>query len=149
MGKKKIITKSETSTQESEKMEAKIRKGKVDESATRLKDGVIYISCSYNNTIVSLADNNGNVVSWVSAGSVGFKGTRKGTPYAASQIADTVATLAEKKGIGKIAIKLRGIGTGRDSAVRAITNHNFEIISIQDLTSVPHNGCRPKKPRRV
>lgn len=119
------------------------------EKGIRIKDAIVYISCSYNNTIVSLTDMKGNVLHWATAGNIGFKGTRKGTPFAATKVAETIASLAEKKGIEKITIRLRGIGTGRDSAVRALTSKGFEVVAIEDLTSVPHNGCRAKKPRRV
>lgn len=150
MGKKKIIKKSggsSTGGSIAEIIEAKIKKS-VSKS-TKIKEAVFYISSSYNNTIISLTDKKGNVVCWASAGNVGFKGTRKGTPFAAGKVAEAIAMIAEKKGITKAEIKLRGIGTGRDSAVRAISNYNFEITAITDLTSVPHNGCRKKKPRRV
>ena len=146
MGKKKVITQSGGSSSK-EKIESKIRK--VMEKGTRIKDAIVYISCSYNNTIVSLTDMKGNVLHWATAGNIGFKGTRKGTPFAATKVAETIASLAEKKGIEKITIRLRGIGTGRDSAVRALTSKGFEVVAIEDLTSVPHNGCRAKKPRRV
>lgn len=146
MGKKKVITQSGGSSSK-EKIESKIRK--VMEKGIRIKDAIVYISCSYNNTIVSLTDMKGNVLHWATAGNIGFKGTRKGTPFAATKVAETIASLAEKKGIEKITIRLRGIGTGRDSAVRALTSKGFEVVAIEDLTSVPHNGCRAKKPRRV
>ena len=146
MGKKKVITQSGGSSSK-EQIESKIRKGM--EKNIKIKDAIIYISCSYNNTIISLTDAKGNVLHWATAGNIGFKGTRKGTPFAATKVAETIASLAEKKGIEKIIIRLRGIGTGRDSAVRALAGKGFEITAIQDLTSVPHNGCRAKKPRRV
>ncbi|MBP6891170.1 30S ribosomal protein S11 [Candidatus Parcubacteria bacterium] len=146
MGKKKVITQSGGSSSK-EKIESKIRK--VMEKGTRIKDAIVYISCSYNNTIISLTDMKGNVLHWATAGNIGFKGTRKGTPFAATKVAETIASLAEKKGIEKIIIRLRGIGTGRDSAVRALAARTFEVVAIEDLTSVPHNGCRPKKSRRV
>jgi small subunit ribosomal protein S11 len=147
MGKKKVITQTGGSSSSKEKIESKIRKGM--EKGTRIKDAIVYISCSYNNTIVSLTDMKGNVLHWATAGNIGFKGTRKGTPFAATKVAETIATLAEKKEIEKITIRIRGIGTGRDSAVRALSGRNFDIVAIEDLTSVPHNGCKPKKPRRV
>ena len=147
MGKKKVITQTGGSSSSKEKIESKIRKGM--EKGIKIKDAVVYISCSYNNTIISLTDAKGNVIHWATAGNIGFKGTRKGTPFAATKVAETIATLAEKKGIEKITIRIRGIGTGRDSAVRALSGRNFDIVAIEDLTSVPHNGCKPKKPRRV
>ncbi len=148
MGKKKIIKKGGgTGGSIRDIIEAKIKKGM--SKSTKIKDAVFYISSSYNNTIISLTDKKGNVLHWATAGNIGFKGTRKGTPYAAGKVAETISIIAEKKGVTKVEIKLRGIGTGRDAAVRAISNRSFEITSISDLTSVPHNGCRKKKPRRV
>ncbi len=146
MGKKKVITQTGGSSSK-EKIESKIRKGM--EKNIKIKEAIIYVSCSYNNTIISLTDMKGNVLHWATAGNIGFKGTRKGTPFAATKVAETIASLAEKKGIEKITIRLRGIGTGRDSAVRALAGKAFDITAIQDLTSVPHNGCKAKKPRRV
>ncbi len=149
MGKKRVIAKSdEAAISEQEKVEGKVRRQLVG-SNLRSDEGVVYIFCSYNNTIATLADLKGNALFWTSAGNLGFGGTRKGTPFAASKVGETIIEAAKKRGIGKITVKIRGIGSGRDSAIRSITSRDLEIIGIEDVTSVPHNGCRAKKPRRV
>lgn len=114
-----------------------------------LSSGRIYVQSTFNNTIVTLADANGNVISWNSAGKMGLSGSRKSTPYIASQVAKTIAEEARDLGIQKLKIYVSGIGTGRDSAVRALQGADLDVLSIADTTPVPHNGCRAKKPRRV
>lgn len=109
----------------------------------------ICILASYNNTIVTVTERNGNVVCWASAGSCGFKGTRKATPYAASVAAENAINKAKLLGVERVHISLKGIGSGRDQALRAINASGVSIESISDRTAVPHNGCRPKKARRV
>lgn len=109
----------------------------------------ICILASYNNTIVTVTERNGNVVCWASAGSCGFKGTRKATPYAASVAAENAMNKAKLLGVERVHISLKGIGSGRDQALRAINASGVSIESISDRTAVPHNGCRPKKARRV
>lgn len=149
MGKKRVIAKSEESAiEDQEKVEAKVRKQGAG-LLSRSDEGVVYISCSYNNTLASLTDRKGNVLFWTSAGNLGFGGTRKGTPFAASKVGDTIVEAAKKRGINRLTIKVRGIGSGRDSAIRAISSKSIEVVGLEDLTSVPHNGCSPKKPRRV
>ncbi len=96
-----------------------------------------------------MTDNAGNTLAWSSAGKVGFKGARKSTPYAASKIAETLVQTAQKIGIEKVQVIIKGIGSGRESALRSIATHGLNITSIKDITSVPHGGCRPPKPRRV
>jgi len=118
-------------------------------SKTSGKEANFFIFSSYNNTIISLTDLNGNVLASRSAGRIGFKGTKKSTPFAASKTAEAVGQLAEKMGIKKVHVIVKGIGSGRDSALRSIANQGFEILSIKDVTSIPHNGCRPPKPRRL
>ena len=112
-------------------------------------EGRVNIYSSYNNTMLSLADVQGNVVFTTSAGAIGFKGTKKSTPYAASKVAETLSDVAKARGVERIAITLRGIGPGRESAMRSLGTKGFEIQSIRDLTPVPHNGPRKKKVRRV
>jgi len=111
--------------------------------------GVAHIHATFNNTIVTITDMEGNVLSWSSAGSVGFKGSRKGTPYAASQAAEVAANKAKDNGIRTLDVCVKGPGAGRESAIRALGTTGIEIKSIQDVTPVPHNGCRPRKRRRV
>lgn len=150
MGKKKVILKNDSSALDNqEKIESKVRNKQAVGKITRSQEGIIHVSCSYNNTLASLTDKNGNVIYWTSAGHLGFNGTRKGTPFAALKVGSTIADAALKKGIAKVHIKISGIGSGRDSAIRSISAKPVEIMSIENTTSVPHNGCRPKKSRRV
>jgi small subunit ribosomal protein S11 len=111
--------------------------------------GVAHIQTTFNNTIVSITDQNGSVVAWSSAGGLGFKGSRKGTPYAAQLAADTAARKAMDMGMKQIDVYIKGPGAGRESAIRAIQAAGMEINMIKDVTPVPHNGCRPPKRRRV
>jgi small subunit ribosomal protein S11 len=113
-----------------------------------LKKGFVYVFSSYNNTILTLTDEQGNVLFWASAGKVGFKGTKKGTPYAANRVAELMAQTIQKLKIEEISIKVKGIGGGRESAVRALVAHGVNIVSLEDVTSIPHNGCRLPKKRR-
>lgn len=113
------------------------------------KTGRIYVVSSYNNTIMSLTDINGNVIANSSAGAIGFKGTKKSTPFAASKVADAISVVAKNKGIGKVEVFMKGIGTGRDAALRALGAKEFEIVSIKDVTPVAHNGPKAPKVRRV
>ena len=149
MGKKRIIKQTEEEIlKEGDKIEAKVRK-EVKEPSKKIQEGKIYISSTYNNTLISLTDREGRILGWVSAGSVGFKGTKKATPFAASKVAEAVSQLAQKFGILKVAVIVKGIGSGRDSAIRSLATRGLDIISIKDKTPVPHNGCRSSKVRRV
>lgn len=114
-----------------------------------INEGVAHIKSSFNNTIVSLTDTAGNVISWASAGELGFKGSRKSTPFAAQQAAETAAKAAMEHGLKKVSVQVKGPGPGREAAIRALAACGLEITSISDVTSVPHNGCRPPKRRRV
>jgi len=111
--------------------------------------GVAHIKATFNNTIVSIADPSGKVVAWSSAGAVGFKGTKKGTPFAASSAADAAARKALEAGVREVNILVKGPGSGRETAIRALQAAGLEISSIRDVTPIPHNGCRPPKRRRV
>lgn len=110
--------------------------------------GVCHIRCSFNNTIVSITDTEGNVISWASGGGVGFKGSRKSTPYAAGMAAETAAKAAMEHGLRKVEVQAKGPGSGRDTAIRSIQNVGIEVSSIKDVTPVPHNGCRSPKRKR-
>ena len=112
-------------------------------------NGVAYIQSTFNNTIVSIADTNGNIISWSSAGQKGFKGSRKSTPYAAQVAADSAAAKALESGIKILSVEVKGPGSGRETALRALQSRGFKIISIKDTTPMPHNGSRPPKKRRV
>ena len=112
-------------------------------------NGVAHIQSTFNNTIVSITDTAGEVISWSSAGASGFKGARKGTPFAAQTAAEKAALAALSNGMKNVEIIVKGQGSGRETAIRALQTTGFEILSIQDVTAVPHNGCRPPKRRRV
>ena len=111
--------------------------------------GAAHIQSSFNNTIVTMTDTQGNVLSWASAGGLGFKGSRKNTPYAASQAAETAANAAKEHGLKSVDVYVKGPGSGREAAIRALQTAGFEINMIKDVTPIPHNGCRPPKRRRV
>ena len=111
--------------------------------------GVAHIKSSFNNTIVSITDQDGNVLAWASAGNVGFKGSRKSTPYAAQMAAEKAARGAMEHGVRKVDVLVTGPGSGRETAIRSIQNTGIEVTGIKDVTPVPHNGCRPPKRRRV
>ena len=111
--------------------------------------GQAHIRSTFNNTIVSITDPAGNVIAWQSAGTVGFKGSRKSTPFAAQMAAEACANAAMEHGMHKFAVYVKGPGSGRETAIRSLQAAGLEVSSIQDKTSIPHNGCRPKKRRRV
>jgi small subunit ribosomal protein S11 len=128
----------------------KQKKKKKKGPQAQVKTGKAFIKATYNNTIVTLTDLQGGVISWASAGVAGFKGPKKATPYAA-QIITKIATMKAKEeyGLKEVAVFTSGVGTGKESAIRALNANGLEVTAIKDVTSVPHNGCRPKKPRRV
>ena len=128
----------------------KLIKKKKKRVARIVKVGRAYIQATYNNTMITLADNNGDVIAWASAGLAGFKGAKKATPYAA-QIITKIATQKAKEeyGLEEVSVFVSGVGTGREAAIRALNANGLNVSSIKDTTPVPHNGCRPKKPRRV
>lgn len=111
--------------------------------------GRIYIQATYNNTIITATDSVGNVLAWSSAGSAGFRGPKKATPYAASIIIKNVAEKTQPYGLRDVEVFVKGVGAGRDSAIRALHANNLNVLSIKDITPIPHNGCRPPKVRRV
>jgi small subunit ribosomal protein S11 len=111
--------------------------------------GIVYVQASFNNTLVTISDQQGNVVSWKSSGSLGFRGSRKGTPFAAQQAAMNAANQARDHGMRTVEVRVAGPGSGRESAIRALAAAGLEVRSIRDVTPVPHNGCRPPKRRRV
>jgi small subunit ribosomal protein S11 len=123
------------------------KKGKKEKK--HVAHGIAHVHASFNNTIVTITDLEGNVVSWSSAGTLGFKGSRKGTPFAAQQAATAAASSAREHGLRSIDIRVKGPGSGRESAIRALQAAGIEIKSIRDVTPIPHNGCRPPKRRRV
>ena len=112
-------------------------------------EGVAYIKATFNNTIITLTDKKGNAIAWASAGALGFKGSRKNTPYAATQAADKVAQEAMSMGLNTIIVKIKGPGGGREAAIRGLQAAGLRVTKIIDITPIPHNGCRPSKKRRV
>ena len=135
------------------KEEATEAKTAVKKSKKKIKRqvslGRAYIQATYNNTIVTFTDQNGNVLAWSSAGQCGFKGPKKATPYAASIIVKTASEKVAPYGLKEVNVFVKGVGAGRESAVRAINTNGINVLSIKDVTPLPHNGCRPKKPRRI
>lgn len=115
----------------------------------QVSHGRAYIQATFNNTIVSLTDANGDVLGWASAGMVGFKGPKKATPYAASQVVKKVIDGIVQVGLKEVNVFVKGIGGGREGAIRALNNNGIQVLSIKDVTPIPHNGCRPPKRRRV
>jgi small subunit ribosomal protein S11 len=111
--------------------------------------GIAHVQASFNNTLITITDVDGNVVSWASAGAIGFKGSRKGTPFAATQAAMQAANAAKAFGMRTVEVRVKGPGAGRESAVRALANVGLDVKTIRDVTPIPHNGCRPPKRRRV
>ena len=114
-----------------------------------IESGKAHIHSSFNNTIVTISDVQGNTISWASAGGLGFKGSRKSTPFAAGEVAETAAKAAMEHGLKTVEVYVKGPGAGRESAIRALQTAGLEITSIRDVTPIPHNGCRPPKRRRV
>jgi small subunit ribosomal protein S11 len=156
MGKKRIIKKTEEELlKETEEIETAERKAQAKRSKGKkgkigqLERAKVYIQSTYNNTLITLTDLQGNVVAWSSAGLVGFKGPKKATPFAASRVVEVLIEKVNNLGLREISVFVKGVGSGRDAAIRALANHGLEINSIKDVTPVPHNGCRPRKPRRV
>lgn len=145
MGKKRIIQKSDSSGEASKELGA----AKSRLSKRGLTEAVAHILSTYNNTIISLADLKGDIVISSSAGSLGFSGAKKGTPYAATKVAEFIGEKAKMAGIKTLKAMVKGVGAGRDAALRALVAQGFEIKSIRDVTPIPHNGPRPAKPRRV
>ena len=146
MSKKETDNKSEIKEKQAAKKSSYSKKKKVKKS---IPNGIAYVQSTFNNTIVSIADSDGNVISWSSAGQKGFKGSRKSTPYAAQIAADSAATKALEYGMKTLMVEIKGPGSGRETALRALQARGFKILSIKDTTPMPHNGTRPPKKRRV
>jgi small subunit ribosomal protein S11 len=151
MGKKRTAeTSAEEILKESDKQEAVLSKGRrTGKKATQFERGNIYIRSSYNNIMITVANERGEVLAWSSSGATGFKGPRKATPYAASRVVEVLLAKLEKVDFKEIHILVRGIGSGRDAAIRSLASRGLNITALKDITPIAHNGCRPKKPRRV
>jgi len=130
-------------------MSPKIKRNNTKKAKLSNTNGVVHIQSTFNNTIVTITDLVGNTISWASAGSTGFKGARKGTPFAAQTASEAASLVALNLGLKKVDVLVKGQGSGRETAIRAVQSIGLEIISIKDITPVPHNGCRPPKKRRV
>jgi small subunit ribosomal protein S11 len=130
-------------------MVQKIRKPVTKRNRNNIGAGIVHIQSTFNNTIITITNIGGDTISWASSGSSGFKGARKGTPFAAQTAAEKAALEALSTGIKTVEILVKGQGSGRETAIRSIEGAGLEIVSIQDITPVPHNGCRPRKRRRV
>ena len=151
MGKKRVITKPEEK-EEGKKSEQGAALSLATEGSRlrgKLMRGIAHVQATYNNTIITISDEKGNALAQSSAGALGFNGAKKATPFAAARVAEIVVEKIRKSGIQEIMVRVNGVGSGRDSAVRALANHGLNIISIRDTTPQPHNGPRPKKVRRV
>jgi len=150
MGKKHITeTSQEETIKESEKIDQNLKKDVKVKAGSRVLEGRIYVSSSYNNTIVTLTNSRGQVLASKSAGAVGFKGTKKSTSFAASKVSEAIINVCAKLALEKVEVFIKGIGAGRESAVRTLVNKGLNVVAIRDITPIPHNGCRPKKIRRV
>ncbi len=146
---KKIDEKSEVVVDKKVIAENQEAPKKVKKSKRQIAKGQAHIQSTYNNTIITISDLNGAVLGWSSAGFLGFKGAKKSTPYAATQVAADVSEKVKKFGLRDLEVYIKGVGGGREASVRGLANNGFEVSLIKDITPIPHNGCRPRKPRRV
>lgn len=145
MGKKRIIQKTQYDSQSQEGM----REQRPVQHAEKVARGIAHVKATFNNMKITITDEKGNVIAWSSAGLLGFRGAKKSTPFAAARVAEDVVSRASKIGLRDVAVMVRGVGSGRDSAIRALANQGLTILFIRDVTPLPHNGPRPKKVRRV
>lgn len=148
---KKVVAKqtAEEAIKSGEKTEAAVVKASEKSVAKKYEVGRVYVKASYNNTVVSVSDDKGNILAWSTAGALGFNGPKKATPFAASKIIAVIAEKLKKSGPINVHVIVSGVGGGRDSAIRTLANHGFNILSIKDVTPIPHNGPRPAKVRRI
>ena len=150
MGKKHVTEQNQEEViKESEKVDQAMKKEAKVKASTRIAEGRVYVSSSYNNTIVTLTDLRGNVLASKSAGAVGFKGTKKSTSFAASRVAEAIANICKKLGMEKLEVYIKGIGAGRESALRTLVGQGLNVVTIKDVTPIPHNGVKAKKVRRI
>lgn len=145
--KTEILAVKEKDREKAESQEtAKKKKKKIRH---QIQKGQAHIQCTYNNTLVTISDSSGAVLGWSSSGLLGFKGAKKATSYAATQVVSDVAEKVKKYAISELEVFVKGVGSGREAAIRALVNRGFGLVLIKDITPIPHNGCRPRKPRRV
>ncbi len=144
-----LITKEETAADAPATGAEEVVVKKVKKSKRQILKGRVSIQCTYNNTIVTIADLNGAVLGWSSSGHLSFKGAKKSTPYAATQVVADVTEKVKKYGVQELEVFVRGVGSGREASIRALANNGFNLVTIKDITPIPHNGCRPRRPRRI
>ncbi|KXB08855.1 30S ribosomal protein S11 [candidate division MSBL1 archaeon SCGC-AAA382N08] len=150
MGKKKVVEKSkEEQLKEKEQVDQALEKGAQADTSRNVRKGRVYVASTYNNTTLTLTDDSGDVLTWSSAGKLGFSGTKKGTSYAATRVGEVIAEAIKELNLKQVKVLVKGIGSGRESAVRSLASNGVNITSVKDVTPIPHNGCRPPKPRRV
>jgi small subunit ribosomal protein S11 len=150
MGKKKITSQTaEEAIKENNVVEEAATKAAGKSVAKKFENGRVYINATYNNTVISITDENGNLVAWSSAGALGFAGPKKATPFASAKVIAALSEKIQKSGPFNVRVFVRGIGGGRDAALRSLANRGFNILSIRDVTPIPHNGPRPPKVRRI
>jgi small subunit ribosomal protein S11 len=150
MGKKKVTTQTgDAAIKENAAVNTAVAKASTAKKSKRVTEGKVFINATYNNTVITVTDVKGNVIAWASAGSLGFSGPKKATPFASSKVIAAIAEKIQATGPNEVSVIVKGIGSGRDSAIRSLINHGFTILSIKDATPVPHNGPRPVKTRRV
>lgn len=147
MGKKKIVT-TEENLETTEKTPEAVASQPIKASKRRFDSGILSVESTYNNTKLTLADSKGNTLAWSSSGSLGFKGAKKGTPFAAAKVGETLALKAQTLGLKEVKVVVKGVGSGRESAIRGFISKGVNLVSIEDRTPVPHNGPKPPKPRR-
>jgi small subunit ribosomal protein S11 len=144
MGKKRIVKKNSSGVDSALKARSLARVMK-----KKIVEGTLFVESTYNNTRLSLADRSGNILAWSSSGALGFKGAKKGTPFAAGKIGELIGEKAQQAGLKEVEVVVKGVGSGRESAIRSFSAFGVEIVSIIDKTPVPHNGPKPRKPRHV
>jgi small subunit ribosomal protein S11 len=150
MGKKKIAEqKPEEVPKGSAPAETAAAKAAPAKKSRHLENARAYVNASYNNTVLTVTDDKGNVIAWATAGSLGFSGPKKATPFAASKVVSVIAEKLKNYGVAALTIFVKGVGGGRDSAIRSLINHGFNVVAIKDITPIPHNGPKPPKTRRV
>lgn len=150
MGKKRITKTTSTSETAAITAQPEVAVEKEQKSVKRSIDsGVLYVESTYNNTKLTLTDDRGNTLAWSSSGSLGFKGAKKGTPFAAAKVGETLALKAQTFGVKEVKVVVKGVGSGRESAIRGFISKGINLTTIQDKTAVPHNGPKPPKPRRT
>ena len=143
------MPKTKTTTEEKSEVTAEVKSAPSKTAKKKVTSGIVFIDATFNNTKVLFSDKGGNTLFWSSSGSLGFKGAKKGTPFAASKVGDVIGTKAANLGVKEADVVVKGVGSGREPAIRAFMAHGIEITSIKDATPVPHNGPKAKKPRRV